>query len=64
MPHRQILRTILAPLSAAALTLSTHVQAHEGHGLPGISHWHGSDVWGFVAVGGIAALAYWLGGRK
>jgi hypothetical protein len=33
--------------------------AHEGHGLFG-SHWHATDVLGFVAVGGLIALALWF----
>jgi hypothetical protein len=33
--------------------------AHEGHGM-GSSHWHASDVWGFVALGGAIAVAVWL----
>ena len=35
------------------------VLAHEGHGMGG-AHWHASDSWGFIAVGGIFALALWL----
>ena len=37
--------------------------AHEGHGA-GSSHWHATDVWGFVALGAVAALAIWLRRRK
>jgi hypothetical protein len=37
--------------------------AHEGHGMPGVSHWHGSDVLGFVLALGVVALLIWLGGR-
>jgi hypothetical protein len=33
--------------------------AHDGHGLAG-SHWHATDVWGFVVVGGLATLAIWV----
>ena len=33
--------------------------AHEGHGLAG-PHWHASDAWGFVVLGGLVALAVWL----
>jgi hypothetical protein len=33
--------------------------AHEGHGLSG-SHWHASDVWGFVALAAVVALAIWF----
>lgn len=33
--------------------------AHEGHG-PSGSHWHATDVWGLVALGGMVAVAIWL----
>ena len=38
--------------------------AHEGHGLAG-SHWHATDTFGLLLVGGLAALAVWFtrGGR-
>ena len=36
--------------------------AHEGHGLFG-SHWHATDVLGFVAAGGAVALMLWFSGR-
>lgn len=36
--------------------------AHEGHGLFG-SHWHATDVVGFVAAGGVVALLVWFSGR-
>lgn len=32
--------------------------AHEGHGI-GASHWHASDLWGFVAIAALAAVAVW-----
>lgn len=36
--------------------------AHEGHGMPGASHWHSSDVLGFVlALAVIAAMIWWHG---
>jgi hypothetical protein len=47
-----------------ALTASQAASAHEGHGLPGISHWHGTDVLGFVGVVAVMAAVWWLGGRK
>jgi hypothetical protein len=34
--------------------------AHEGHQLPG-SHWHATDLWGFVAIGVLLAVATWQG---
>ena len=37
-------------------------QAHEGHGLPGPSHWHAGDVALLLAIVGAAGL--WLARRK
>jgi hypothetical protein len=37
--------------------------AHEGHGIEGLSHWHGTDAWGFVFAG-VVAMAMWFGSRK
>lgn len=36
--------------------------SHENHGISG-AHWHATDVWGFVALGGVVALGIWLSGR-
>ena len=33
--------------------------AHENHGMSG-THWHATDAWGFVALGVLAVLAFWL----
>ncbi len=33
--------------------------AHEGHAMAG-THWHATDVWGFVAMAGVLAVAIWL----
>ncbi|MBI5924099.1 MAG: hypothetical protein HY836_00705 [Aquabacterium sp.] len=38
--------------------------AHEGHDMPGVSHWHSTDVLGFVAVALVIAGAIWMKGRK
>ncbi len=46
----------------AIFTRASIAFAHEGHGLAG-SHWHSTDVLGFVAVGCLAAVAIWLSGR-
>jgi hypothetical protein len=52
-----LVATLLWPLQGAL--------AHEGHGLPGGSHWHASDTVGLLVAGGLAALAIWLTrGRK
>ncbi len=47
-------------LGLAAFT--SQVAAHEGHGAGG-THWHATDVWGFVIVGLLfaGALAWWRG---
>jgi hypothetical protein len=52
-------------LLAAAL-LSSPALGHEGHGMPGIGHWHATDALGLLLAGGLAALAvwYWRGGGK
>ena len=50
-----------APL---ALFLCAAAQAHEGHGLPGISHWHASDALLLVGVVAVAAAGLWWSRRK
>ncbi len=39
-------------------------RAHEGHGLPGPSHWHASDALGFIVAAVMAAGIFWWRGRK
>jgi hypothetical protein len=53
------LLSALTLLSASGLAF-----AHDAHGLQG-SHWHATDVWGFVALGAAIVVALWLsrGGR-
>ncbi len=53
-------------LTTVPLLLAVQVAcAHEGHGLPGTSHWHASDSWGFVAAAVVAAVAaLWWRSRK
>ena len=38
-------------------------KAHEGHGIEGASHYHASDVWGFVMALCIGVFIWWLNGR-
>jgi len=33
--------------------------AHEGHAMAG-THWHATDVWGFVAMACVLGIAVWL----
>jgi hypothetical protein len=55
-------RFLNATTLIAAYAMSTRANtafAHDGHGLAG-THWHATDVWGFVVVGGLAAAAIWV----
>jgi hypothetical protein len=54
------MKTVLAG-ALAALPLASW--AHEGHGISG-PHWHATDLWGFVALGLVAAIALWAGRKK
>ena len=47
--------------AAALLGAAPAALAHDGHLLTG-SHWHATDLWGFVALAAAAGLALWLGG--
>jgi uncharacterized iron-regulated membrane protein len=50
-------------LSALALlACASLAQAHEGHGLPGLSHWHIGDV--ALVLAAVAAAGLWLARRK
>ena len=57
MRSRFLNATIL--IATYAMTTRASIAfAHDGHGLAG-THWHATDVWGFVVVGGLAAAAIW-----
>jgi hypothetical protein len=61
-PAQRPLRTIIALSAALATPLAW---AHEGHGMLGTSHWHDTDVWGFVALAALGAAAWnWFKGGK
>ena len=45
--------------ASAGITGAKAVFAHDGHGLTG-THWHTTDVWGFIAVAAMLAVAVWL----
>ncbi len=49
---------------ALCLIITPLAHAHEGHGLPGGSHWHATDVMGLVLVLALAAGAVWWIRRK
>ena len=51
--------TLLLASSSAALP----AWAHEGHGLAGAAHWHGTDVLGFIGVLALAAAVWFKGGE-
>ncbi len=46
------------------LLLAGTAAAHEGHGMPGSSHWHASDLLLPLLVAALAGLGWWLGRRK
>ena len=53
-------RTTLKLIAIALIsTRASTAFAHEGHGLFG-SHWHATDVLGFVAGGIAVTVAVWL----
>ena len=58
--HNQISNAIVLIAVYAASTGASTVFSHDGHGLGGGSHWHATDIWGFVVVGALSALAVWI----
>lgn len=64
-PPRTTMKHRTLALSALLLCslLAWPAWAHEGHSLSGTSHWHGTDVLGFVGAIAVAAVV-WLQGRK
>ena len=44
--------------------LPTLVLAHEGHGMAGASHYHATDVWGFVIALAVGTVMWWMGRNK
>ncbi|MEY2689311.1 MAG: hypothetical protein RL375_3510 [Pseudomonadota bacterium] len=50
---------LLAINALGLAALAGPARAHEGHGLPGISHWHGDDAALFVLAAGVG-LVVWL----
>jgi hypothetical protein len=60
--HEHEKRTMNKHFSALMLVACASLaQAHEGHGLPGASHWHASDAALLLAV--VAAVGLWLARR-
>ena len=51
-------------MALAGLACAGFVQAHEGHGLPGRSHWHADDVGVLLALAAAIGLGLWLSRRK
>ena len=53
------INTIKLIAACAISTVSSAALSHDGHSMIG-AHWHATDVWGFVALGAMLALAIWL----
>jgi hypothetical protein len=63
--HDRESRTMNKQLTSFGLMLGAGlVQAHEGHGLPGASHWHADNVALLLGVVVVAALGLWFSRRK
>jgi hypothetical protein len=60
--HEQQERTMKKHLSSLLLIGVGLAQAHEGHGLPGSSHWHIGDV--ALVLAAVALVGLWLARRK
>ncbi|WP_156901237.1 hypothetical protein [Azohydromonas australica] len=58
------MKQLLTATWAGLATIATSVQAHEGHGLPGASHWHASDTVGYTVLVAVIAVAWWSTRRK
>jgi hypothetical protein len=63
-PLRTIMKHTTLILTGLACWLCRLHHAHEGHGLPGISHWHSTDVLGFVVVAALIAGVIWFKGAS
>ena len=50
----------VSTLSLAFTQLANTALAHDGHGLSG-THWHATDVLGFIAVAAVLAVAVYFG---
>jgi len=56
------LQNALKTIAACAIpTWATATFVHDGHAMAG-SHWHATDVWGFMAMAAVLALGIWLSG--
>ena len=50
-------------LISTGLWWASAVGAHDGHGMPGASHWHVSDLMGFALALAIVIGMIWFNGR-
>ena len=55
------MKTLLA-LAASILAQAT-AHAHEGHGMPGASHWHATDTVGLLLAAVAAIAIVWISRR-
>ena len=56
------LQNALKIIAAYAIpTWATATFAHDGHAMAG-SHWHATDVWGFLSMAAVLAVGIWLSG--
>jgi hypothetical protein len=48
----------------ALVVVPVFAHAHEGHGIEGASHYHATDVLGFLAALAVIAAMWWMGRGK
>jgi hypothetical protein len=53
------INTIKSIAVSSIFTCAGSAFSHDGHGLKG-THWHASDIWGFVALAALVVTAIWL----
>jgi len=51
-------------LVGSLILIAAQAGAHEGHGLPGTSHWHASDTQGLLLLALMGCALLWLSRRK
>lgn len=61
MTHATLASRLGRALGAITLLSAPACWAHEGHGMPGLSHWHATDAIVWVIIAAVVAAAIWSG---
>ncbi|MDP3082152.1 MAG: hypothetical protein Q8N44_00460 [Rubrivivax sp.] len=57
-------RTMKSTSLIGLLLTTGAAHAHDGHGLAAASHWHATDLFGFLAVLAVVGVALWWTRRR